>query len=192
MKLYLVIFLYLTSLQSFASQNFLKCLGQEEKIYHKNKKAGALLRINQDLISEMVQLSETLDLKEGFKTEICLAENYPSSIELLRLMLKEQKNLFEIKTASGDVVQRSQDLSAIQELLTKSAYLFIKLINHVQSGFSKANCVIESIPEVAFFYRNARYILEDKGIEELLPKKDKIDIIFKKLFSKELSQKCKS
>ena len=192
MKLILCLFIGFSYISNAASQDILKCLGQEEKLYHKKRVGGAMLKINKDLIGEMLQISSTLDIKANFKEEICSTEKYTPSIKLLKLLLREKENLFVFKSPPGDVIQRSQDQSAIDELVTKSAFLLIKLINHIQSEFKQPNCIEKELPSVRFFYKATRYTLEERGIEKILPHPGIIDAIFEKLFSDELRQKCKA
>lgn len=192
MKIFILLFFCFSTSLSFASQDVLKCLGQEEKFYHKKRLGGALLKINKSLISEMLQISETLEIKPKYVSEVCNSKKFSESVQLLKLILREKDNLFIFKSAPGDVVQRSQDERAIKEIINRSAFLFIKLINHIQSDFKQANCVIKEIPQIRTFYHSARYILEDEGIEKLLPEPNQINSIFDALFSKKLREKCKS
>ena len=170
MKISLFLFIILTTTHSASAKinDVLFCLGQEEKIYHTKKIGGALPKINQNLISEFVQISETLKIKPKYLDLICNGSPYPSSISLLYYMLKYKEDIFHTTAPEGDIVKRSLDKSTMEDLITMGSFQFIKLINLIQAQYKKPGCLLEHIPEMKPLYYRAGIIMQYIGIRKLL------------------------
>lgn len=192
MKCFLVVLitLFLNSMAYGNNKEFLKCLGEEESYYHKKKLAGAYVQLNKKLISEFIQLSDTLTIKKQYQNEICNNKNILPSLNLLKLILIKKESLFISLATSGDTVQKSMDHRTKNELTIMGAHTLINFINELQGQASKPNCILNKVPELKDFYLKTRYTLEDQGIISLLNGLKNIDLIFHKLNDKNLLNNC--
>jgi hypothetical protein len=191
MKFFLLLtFLFTTLAYGSPNKGFLKCLGQEEHHYHKNKLAGPYLKLNQKLISEFIQLSETITIKKTYQDEICKNPNALPSVTLLKLILIHQENLFVSLATKNDIVNRAMDKRTTKEMSNMAVYALVDFINNFQAQSKKANCITTKIPELAKFYEQARYTMEDQGVLRLLKTLKDIEGIFKKLNNKNLLKDC--
>ncbi len=172
------------------AKDVLFCLGQEEKIYHTKKVGGALPKINQNLISEFVQISETLEIKKKYLNLICNGTPYPPSISLLYYMLKYQEEIFHSSAQKGDIVKISLDKSTIEDLITMGSFQFIKLINLIQAQYKKPGCLLEHIPEMKPLYYRAGIIMQFVGIRKLLSEIKNFDHAFDTLLNYKSLKDC--
>ena len=191
MRSILVLFLLFFQSQTvFGKTSLLHCLGKEEKGYHKRHAGGPFPKINEKLISEFIQLSDTLVLKPKYQSEVCSFDKFPPSIQLLKLILVKKDKIFVSIAKKGDIVQRSLDGQTTEELITMGSFLFIELINDLQTQSKKPNCITKQIPALKDFYKKSRYILEDKGILELIAEIKNIESVFTKLLDPNLLKNC--
>lgn len=192
MKIFLVFIslFYLFQLNA-AEKNFLKCLGKEELEYHQKKISGAYLNLNKHMISEFIQMSSTLDIKDPIQQQICEAKDFSVSLSLLYYILKLQEKAFILKSDKEDITERSKDKKTIQEVIKRSLFALISFIDDLQMHATIPNCYVNSIPELKNLYIKGRYILEDVGAKNLLNEISDIKSVLKQLIDKNLSQKCK-
>ena len=74
-KFFSVLFLILLMQPTWAKpKQFLICLGKEEAYYHKNKLSGAYSKLNQQMISAVVQLSYAIELKAEYEKKSVLED----------------------------------------------------------------------------------------------------------------------
>lgn len=191
MKFFLLISIFFSSL-SFGATNksFLKCLGKEEQYYHTKKLSGPYFKLNQKLISEFIQLSDTLTIKSRFQKKICNDKDSLPSMTLLKLILTHQAQIFQSLAHKNDVSQRSMDKRTSKEMSSMAVFALISFINELQAQAKKPNCVIGKIPELKEFYSLTRYTLEDQGVLRLLETLKDLESIFKKLNDKTYLKNC--
>lgn len=192
MKGFLLIIAFLAS-NSYASNNkFLKCLGQEELYYHQQGKTpGAVQKLTEKLISEFIQISDTLTIKSRFQSEICNSNSKtPPSLVLLQLILTHKEKIFITKAPKDSVKQRSMDQRMMKEITLNGFNAFKTYINQLQAQAKKPNCIINKIPALKDFYFKTRYTLENQGIRKLILEIKNIDAVFKKLNNKNILDKC--
>jgi len=187
-------FIYLTivlfSTQIFASENYLMyCIGQEELKIHKAKKTGALSKLNQEIISELLQLSDRIKLKDKYLEKVCDSKNNEKSLSLLNYILLDKKSFYTIAT-EHEIKEQAIDLKHIKELNRTAVSLFINYLNNLQAETNKANCLAKKIPSLRKLLRNGRYILEDLDYENILEHKHDFELIFRKLKSPDLLTNC--
>jgi hypothetical protein len=191
MKLFLLLsFIFTTLSHASPNKEFLKCLGDEEQYYHKNKLAGPYLTLNKRLISEFIQLSDTITIKRKYQDIVCKSPNTFPSVTLLKLILIHKGNLFVSLAKKNDIVNRSMDERTTDEMSNMAVYALIDFINNFQAQSKKPNCIITKIPELGKFYEQTRYTMEDQGISRLLVTLKDIEGIFKKLGDKNLLKDC--
>lgn len=181
--------LFLTpSIQAKPLKKFIVCLGQEEAYIHKNKIGGAYSKINQDMISALVQLSDNISMRPKLEEMVC-KQKFPS-IEILRLLLTQKKSPLISRANKGNIKARAIDKNAIKELNEKSIHIFIDFVNAIQTQMSSAHCMKKKIPELAKFYSKLRHTLEDVGLKQIFNEIKDINGVFKKLQQLKMNQKC--
>ena len=182
-------FLILTTpVQAKPLKKFLVCLGQEESYIHKNKIGGAYAKLNQEMISALVQLSDHIVMRPKLEEKVC--NKRFASVEILRLLLTEKKPPFITQAKVGNIKGRAIDKNSIKELQEKSIYIFIDFVNSIQTQMKSANCLTKQIPELQTFFQKLRHTLEDVGMKQIFNKIKNIDGVFNKLQDNNLKQKC--
>jgi len=190
MKYILVLTILFSSASFAANKQFLKCLGQEELFYHTKKVAGPYKKLNEKMISELVQISRTLTIKTKYQDEICTNKNYPPSMVLLKLLITKKQKIFLSLTSRLDVKQRSMDKRTMTEIVHNAGQTFVNFVNNLQVISGKPNCIVKNIPDLKLFFVKSRYTLEDEGILKLISEINDIDNLFKKLNQKGILKKC--
>lgn len=177
--------------ESFASEKkFLKCLGEEELNYHKKNLGGAYINLNKMMITEFIQMSETLSLKEKFQNKICQNKTFQPSLMTLYIILKYQEAAFSFHASERDVVQNSKDKKTMNEVINRSFFALTNFIDDMQSRAIKPNCIIDQIPELRELYKKARYTLENIGTRRTIAEIKNLKKLIEKLSSKETRQAC--
>lgn len=189
-KFFSVLFFILLMQPAWAKpKQFLICLGKEEAYYHKNKLGGAYSKLNQQMISAVVQLSHAIGLNAEYEKQVCSKKFV--SLELLKFLLIGQKPIFIISTSMGkNIQQNAVNNNAIKELHEKSVHIFIDFILSIQSQMNKADCLVKKIPELKEFMDDLRYTIEEVGPQKIFKKIKKPEVVFKKLQKISLKSKC--
>lgn len=184
----LILYFFLTSLAYANPTPYMVCLGKEESMIHKNKIGGAHYRLNRDMISALVQLRDSIRMREKFQKEVCKAPS--ASIKMLELIMSEDI-FYSIHSEKGDASNYEIDHFTIDNLKQTSCELFITFVTTMQANLPKAKCLQRLVPELDLFFEKMQYILEDVGIQRVMdtikdPKKT-----FKKLNMINMTQpKC--
>lgn len=184
----LFFFILTSPLQAKPPKKFLVCLGQEEAYLHKHKLGGAYSKLNQDMISALVQLSNHIFLRPKFEKLAC-AKKFPS-VEILRQLLTERKSPFYSNEKRGSVKALAVDKNSIKELSEKSVYIFIDFLTGIQTQMKSAHCLTKQIPELKDFFYKMQYTLEDVGMKQIFNELKNIDRVFKKLQKLNFNHKC--
>lgn len=169
------------------ASELLKCLGREEYRLHKNKIRGPIYNLNQTFINELSMIPNiVLDAQK--RTQVCHSREYGPSVSLLRLMLTKGRQFFHLeKTASGQSLGKKQ----LDDLLSRSPHIFFKYLNQIEAGLPHAHCLIQSIPEVQYFYDRYKFLEAEISSTNLISEKDKIKKIFAKLKNlDQIAKKC--
>lgn len=169
-------------------KKFIVCLGQEEVYIHKNKIGGAYSKINQDMISALVQLSDNIVMRPKLEDKVC-KQKFPS-IETLKLLLTEKQSPFISQAKRGNIKARAIDKNSLKELKEKSIHIFIDFVNAIQTQMNSAHCLKKKIPELANFYKKLRHTLEDVGLKQIFNEIKDIDTVFQKLQKLKMNEKC--
>lgn len=187
--LFIFLFSLFTSFYAQATAKpYLVCLGNEETYIHKHKIGGAFYKLNQDIISALIQLSDSTQIQPKLLKQVC-AKKFVS-LEILKLMISSKENIFYTTKLKGNIEQRTIDEHNLKELKEKVIFIFIDFLNKVQAGQSDPKCLTKKIPELKTFFEKSRYILEDIGPEELVKTIKDPDVIFKKLETINANGKC--
>ncbi|OFZ26578.1 MAG: hypothetical protein A2381_12685 [Bdellovibrionales bacterium RIFOXYB1_FULL_37_110] len=171
----------------------LYCLGDEEEYLHKNKIVGAVYKINKIFIEEF-SLFNQIFLKNHYLQEICFASKaYSPSINLLKHLLLNGEEIFEIRTSS--ILLNTISLrSSIQGLVAKSPNIFLNWISEIQTGAPSHDCLDKYIPQLADLKFKVKYLEEepDVGINAFFKDTKTIESIFNQLKNLDrIFEKCK-
>ena len=185
-KSLLFLLFFFISLPSWsAPKNFMVCLGKEEAFFHKNKTGGAFYKLNQEVISILVQMSDQILMNKNIENAIC-NETYVS-LEILNKLLTEKDIFYSTNTNQSRL---STDLGFIKELKIKSIQLFIDFTNNLQAQMPDAQCLYKEIPKLKTFHERLRYTMEDVDLETILKILEPLEKIFEQL--KTIPKKMKS
>lgn len=181
-------FFLASHIQAKPPKKFLVCLGKEEAYIHKLKLGGAYSKLNQDMISALVQLSEHIFLKPKFEKLVC-KEQFPS-IEILRLLLTEKRSPFYSNNKRASVKALAVDKNSILELSDKSIFIFIDFVNAMQTQMKSAHCLQKKIPELKIFFYKMQYTLEEVGPKQIFSEIKNINQVFMKLKHLNVKSDC--
>lgn len=175
-----LLFTILLSLNVAAStpKTILECLGREELIIHKNAINGPIYDLNQRFINELAA-GNSIKVKSKFLKKICSHNEFTPSINLLRALLLNGKDIFI--TNSSNKVKSPYQSVAIDDITKKVPQVFFHYISKFQLLTSDANCLNETIPEIKFFQDKFKYLEGSISQEQLLKDKSKIEKIFSSL-----------
>jgi hypothetical protein len=190
MKLFILLSLSLTSSLLAASRPHLICLGQEEVKIHKLKDTGPYYKLNQEMISNMLQLNETVQLRNQFLKEVCESSN--TSFKILELIFSNERSVFTSTASKNDIQQRSMDNFSINELKMRSFKVLINFLTRQQSIYTDPKCLKNKVPEIISFYENATHLLSEIGVENTLKTIKNKKLFFKKLKDLPKNSNCKS
>ena len=168
--------------RAFAKDNLLlHCLAKEEEKLHREKNQTVLYRLNQDFINELAT-SNDIAIKKKYVEEICNPKSkFPPSVGLLRLLLLNESDVFDLSLSGIDPSMRSYKMAYIREFQKQVPHLFINYLAGLQTEMPDAHCLTNAIPEIAAFNERLKYLEEEISIHEILSQKTKIEAIFNKL-----------
>ena len=164
MKLFIYLFLVSTSTLLAAARPHLVCLGAEEVKIHKAKDTGPYYKLNQEMISTMLQLSESIQMTPKALKEVCESES--TSLKILELIFTSKKSVFTSKLKANNVHGTSSDAFSIDELKIRSFKVLINFLTRLQSNYTDPHCLKKKVPEINSFYENATHLLAELGIEK--------------------------
>lgn len=180
MKCFVIFSILLISLNALATRDerqLLKCLGEEEKVFHLNKDTGPLYDLNQRLISEMIQIPKA-ELETSFFKEMCGKGSGSAALKLLEISIREGKDIFQVP----DEVQGSQRQvaqSMIDGYIEETKEIFLSFISQIQTLSPTPTCLKEEIPQIGEFFIDIKYLQEDIDLKKIFRGRDLK--IFKKL-----------
>lgn len=164
--------------QLFAANKTLVCLGKEELQIHKNKDKGPYYKLNQDMISGLVQMDKAIRLRAKFYKKVCHKSSLSPSLLLLKEILIHKDKVFYI-SAKGKKTLPAK--SMIKETVENSYKLFIKFLSNIQSFAPTPDCITTQIPQLVRTYEQLQFIQEEVGIKRIIDEIKQKDRIFIKL-----------
>jgi hypothetical protein len=171
-----VIVLIFSNLAFARTSELIKCLGAEEKIFHLKKETGPSYELNQRLIAELVQISNTTMTPEALKA-IC-SSSKGVSWKLLELSLTKGKNIFHIpKDVTGG--QRQVTEGMVEGYILASKEIFLAVLTQIQALAPSPDCLTQEYPELIPFFLDLKYLQEEVDTEKLF--KGRAEKIFNKL-----------
>jgi hypothetical protein len=190
MKLFILLFFIQTTSLLAVSRPHLVCLGQEEVNIHKKKDTGPYYKLNQEMISTMLQLNETIQIKNQYLKEICEASN--TSFKILELIFSHNGDIFISTAAKNNIQVRSMDKFSIDELKARSFKVLINFLTRQQALYTDPHCLKKKVPEILSFYENATYLLSEIGIENTIKTIANKKVFFKNLKNLPKRANCKN
>ncbi len=177
--LILLTFFLFPLLSKAAPSEILRCLGVEEQRLHKAKSQGPEYQLNQQLISELIQVRH-LELSPQFVTEICSSKVSSPSKKLLYLLLDQGQSVFEFP-ANISGRELSMGKSMLEDFMESSHKIIIDYIAAIQQEASTADCLKKNIPELDLLYIDVKYLEEEIETKYLFKNKGLAEKILKKL-----------
>lgn len=173
------------------AKTILKCLAAEESAYHKKNrpKSGPNYKLNQNLISEFIQLNKSIVIDSGQLKYICsknLGERSKLLLKTLNLNQLKLKTIHDRKSLNLYAI----DKVAMDGLKNKSFKLLIKYILDIQSISSDPNCIYKKLPQMKKFMKRVRYIEEDVGIKKLYNEIPNKNSLYSKIFNLDNFNDC--
>lgn len=182
-KLFSKILVLSTSFSCFLSskaqaETIIQCLGKEEHLIHKKQYNGPLYNLNQKLINTFI-VSADLQLKAESIKKICYSSEYSPSVNLLRMLLLDGKNLFT--NNESERVAKIQKEQMIEVFVSEIPPLFFQYLGDLQSQLASPNCLVRHIPEVRKLLENYQYLEPDLEWNKNILSPNKVNLIFTKL-----------
>lgn len=189
---YLLMLTFLTIPTWAKPKSLMYCLGQEEQKLHKEKNLSHQYKLNQDVISAMVQLHNKVVLKPKHYKVVCDEKTKSPSFELLRVVLINKNdafiNLLEEETLHYGVAQKS-----IDELNQRMIGVFIDYLAAIRAKAPTHNCITDHIPALKPFYEKLLFLQQDLEPKAILSSITDLHEIFIKLeYVDSIYKKCES
>lgn len=171
MKCLVIIWGLLALSPAFAQKQLLKCLGEEEKRFHLEKRTGPVYDLNQKLVGEMIQIPNA-EIRPEYLKEICSPRNFSVSWKLLEYSITKGKDLFQIpRKVTG--MQKEVALGMIQEYVEITRDTLLNFITAIQAEAPSAGCLKEEIPQLEQFFIEIKYLQEDVDLKQVFDGTDK-------------------
>lgn len=170
MKCIVIILTFLAITPAFAQKELLKCLGDEEKRFHLQKRTGPVYDLNQKLIGEMIQIPNAI-VKPQYLKAICQPKEFSESWKLLEFSIIRGKNIFNVPS-SVTGMQREVAHGMIEDYIDATREILVGFINAIQAEAPSASCLKEEIPQLDQFFTEIKHLQEDVDLAQVFAKKD--------------------
>lgn len=166
----------------------IKCLANEELLFHQQNKMGPLYWLNQKFINNLAG-GNNIILEEKLFRSACQTEENQPSFELLKHIILNGIKVFSINT--DDFRTKSQQQSILDVIETNMLHIFMNFLSKLQMQVNSAHCLKENLPHLNYFLNKTKYLEENISSRKILADKDKLVQIFDKLRSFEaIRLKC--
>lgn len=178
-------------LPAFANTaKLMRCLGEEEKQLHLKKEISGRYKLNQDLISALVQLTDEVSIKPKYYAQACRKEVKNTSFELLKVILTHKQESFMVIGKKKSTMVLIAEKS-ITELYNRITEVFIDYLSGIRARAPTSDCIVEHIPQLKKFYESLLYLQEDIDREKILGEIKDINGLFIKLeYVDSMYKKC--
>lgn len=189
--LFLLINSVLTHKALAKSNRILLCLAKEEGLLHKSHNTGPQYHLNQLLINELSSFN-TVRLKDKYYEQICLNKKEAPSVSLLRSLIINGKDNFDLYSSGLEVSSVAMSKATIEEFLSNTPKIFFNYLSSLLALTPTADCFAKNIPELNFFLEQFHYLEEQVPRERLLENKARLHKIFDKVSHlDQIIHKCK-
>ncbi len=162
------------------SNELLKCLGREELVIHKMKMTGPVYKLNQLFITELASWGG-IHLRKSKVEEICANSDFTPSVNLMRALLIEGGNIFEMKHENSNASMKALNEGRVESLLERIPHIFFSYLSDLQGISNYPHCLNEKIPELSWYLTRFKYLEEEYPVKELIKDKIKLNSIFAKI-----------
>ena len=153
---------------------------REELQLHRKRDIGPRYVLNQVFLNKLS--SNSIAIKNKYAKKICNYKSGRPSLIMLKILLLEQRDLFDIKVSKNRIDGLENfKISQADEFVAQAADVFFEYISGVQAMAPSANCLEKKIPQIKSLFRRYRYLEEEVAAVELLKDKKEILEIFKGL-----------
>lgn len=181
LQLIFALILLLSSAEIYSKPNLLlQCLAKEEEDLHKSKNQNALFRLNQEFVNELAS-SNDITIKNEYVSEICRSKTHSASVTLLKQLLLNESNIYDLSFSGAPASMRPFKLAYINEFQKQVPRIFVQYISGLQSEMATPDCLNNAIPELVAFNEKLKYLEEELSTRALIPQKNRIEAIFNKL-----------
>ena len=176
------LFIAFIAFTAFAKpKQIMVCLGKEEQYIHKNKIGGAFFKLNQDMISSLVQLPLPVKMIPKIYSQICNDTIKFPSLQILKFMIQGSEDIFFTDAKKEEISQMAISKIAIDEIQEKSIYIFIDFLNALQADAPTPNCILNAIKDLKQIYIDLRYLEEELGTQKIIKSINNKQKIFQEL-----------
>lgn len=172
------------------TNKLLQCLAKEEEFLMKTKAELPFGKLNQELVNELAGSNDIM-LKSHYVNEICNNVLYHPSVNLLRMLLLKEKEIYDLNFEGIEDNLKPFKLGYIYEFQKQVPRIFTQFISSLNAEMPDAHCLEKSIPEIKVFNEKLKYLETEITTKELVKNKKEIEAIFLKLRKfKSIKQKC--
>lgn len=181
----------LPSVRERRPNEIIHCLAQEELIIHQRKFGGALYRLNQTLINELVSWND-IHLRPEYIKEVCQGRPFSPSVNLLKVTLLNGKKIFDLNFDDDQDGLLGYQIQEVMSFIDRLPKVFFSYLADLQILVSNPRCFSQKIPEIQYFYERFQYLEVHLSVEALIEEKDKLRGIFEKLKGiDQIVEKCR-
>jgi hypothetical protein len=191
MKYIVFVYTFLIISSNVWAGELIKCLAQEEAAFHKKKDqmTGPFYKLNQELISELIQLPDTVKVKKDSLAKICNARPLIRSALYLKMLNLDKGNLYStVKNKKTNLY--SMDKMAMERVYSKSYHLLVNFILNTQALAKDSKCIYKKIPGLKEFMNKVQFIEEDIGIKRIFNEIKNKDQFYKDVYSPKILKGC--
>lgn len=153
----------------------LRCLGQQEKVFHAEKATGALYDLNQKMIAELVQLSG-VDGTPLLVKEVCRSQG-KGALYLLEAILLDANQWYLIRPQTS-ALGGALSAELVKELNSSGPELLLSFLGALQMESPTPDCLEKNIPGVSQLYFEVKWLQEEIDLQKIAGKKKRLAKIF--------------
>lgn len=168
----------------------LQCLAKEEERIIKNKLDFSIAKLNQELVNELAASNDIM-IKDSYVDDICEHPFYSPSVNLLRLLLIKENEIYDLTFDNMERAQKEFKLSYIADFRKQVPNIFVTYISSLNAQMPDAYCLQRHVPEIKKFNEKMKYLENEITTKALIQDKKQIDAIFMKLRNvKDIKKLC--
>lgn len=193
MKYLTIIYTFLFLSTSVYASKLVKCIAKEEAYFHKShqQKSGPLYKLNQSLISELIQLPDTVQVNKKLLVELCDNKTLFKSPLLIEKLVRTP-NIFTSNIKNKQLSSAALDRMAINRLQAKSYSLILEFILNTQTLASDPKCIYRKVPELNSLMNKVKYVQEDIGIAKIFKEIEDKNKFYLNIFSPNILEGCQN
>lgn len=168
------------NLQAATLPQLTRCLGQEELNIHKQKRLGAIYKLNRQLLAHIIELPEVIKIDNEKLTQICKQKDM-ASLRFLASCLLEDPFLLKIAADIKDTLNYNAQKQLINNFKKDSYHIFIQLLHSLQENYQRPGELAKNYKFVNPLFEKLQYLDGEHLIHEVNQHRQEIKIFFKNL-----------